>query len=79
MNLLTTELANVKEENQVLSDDCHGLLSKLKAKQAQTNNESELLIQSQQLQEQHKQEIERLQEKLQQTREDFKNMNKLRK
>ena len=29
MNLLSQELSNVKEENQVLSSDCHKLLAKI--------------------------------------------------
>ena len=44
MNLLSQELSNVKEENQVLSSDCHKLLAKIQASEQLVQNETSKLM-----------------------------------
>lgn len=79
MNLLVQDLNNVKEENQVLSSDCHKLLAKINNRDLQVQDETSKLIEANQRTEKMERENQRMQDKLKQTREDFKNMNKLRK
>ena len=43
MNILSQELGNTKEENQVLAADCHRLLDKLKTKERELTEETEKL------------------------------------
>ena len=44
MNLLSQELSNVKEENQVLSSDCHKLLAKIQVSEQLVQNETSKLM-----------------------------------
>ena len=46
MNLLSQELGNVKEENQVLSADCHSLLDKVKFSEKQASAEAEKVLEA---------------------------------
>lgn len=79
INLLSQELASVKEENQVVTADCHKLLAKIQAKDQEVAKDSSKINEVQDHNEKLQREIQKLQEKLKLTREDFKNLNKLRK
>ena len=49
MNLLSQELGNVKEENQVLTGDCHKLLAKIEKGNKHTAEETSKVLEAQAL------------------------------
>lgn len=63
----------------MLSADCHKLLAKIQAHDQEVKNDNGKLYEAKSLNAELQKELQKLQEKLSQCRDDFKNLNKLRK